>query len=352
MSFSVVKDGIIPGNGLDSSGKQTFIRKMGVTYEEGDTVVDLQESNFFPSVGSVHPTYTQWTLESISTPIVNDVPREMWFDCTYSRGGNSEKKEKDTPPWELGPQEFQTNTFDIMIPVKRIFKPRDIGGDGEWHDYTNSAGAPLLREMPVPVKQISFVMNYKHRKGRPPESVEKYTYNSKKETVCNEKIEPYCGKMLPTSSTLHTVYENDGKTIKWQYDSVRYTIQINGNTWKISDLNVGTYCIWEKNTDTKYKGPVYKFPDWKEGDITTASPTFGSMEQLIETRKKYLAADANNKSSDFPWDEFTEPVPLNDDGTLDLKALLNKDGKAEYKRIEGFDSEGESWNKYDLPSKI
>lgn len=356
MSFSIVKDDIVPGNGLDSSGKQTFIRKMGVAYEEGDTVVDLQESNFFPSVGSVHPTYTQWTLESIATPEVVSDPKEIWYDCTYSRGGNSggggSSDSKNTPPWDLGPQEFQSNTFDIMIPVKRIFKPRDIGGDGEWHDYTNSAGAPLLREMPVPVKQIAFVMNYKHREGRSPESVEKYTYNSKAEKVCNETIEPYCGKLLPTSSTLHTVYENDGKTIKWQYDSVRYTIQVNGMTWKISDLNVGTYCVWTNSKGEKYKGPVYKYPNWTSGDIATASPTFGSMEQLIAMRKKYLAANQNNKTSDFPWDEFTEPVPLNDDGTLDLKSLLNKDGNAQYKRIEGFDMEGESWNKYDLPSKI
>ena len=351
MAFVIVKDDIVPGNGTDSSGKQSFIRKVAVTYDpQRDTVVDLQESSFFPEVGSVHPTYTQWTLESISTPILNDNPAEIWFDCTYTRNILTPAKPKDTPPWELGVQDFQTNTFDIMVPVKRIFKPREFGGDGQWHDYTNSAGAPLLREMPVPVEQITFTMNYRHREGKDPEQVRTYSYNAKKEKVCNRPIDPYCGKLLPTSSSLHTVYDNDGKTVKWQYDAVRYTIQIHGLTWKISDLNVGTYCVWENSKGEKYKGPVYKFPDWKGGDITTAKPTFGSMEQLIATRKRYLDADrANHKSSDFPWDEFTESVPLDGNGGLYLDALLN--GK-EYLKVEGFEREGESWSKYDLPEKV
>jgi hypothetical protein len=377
MSFALLKDDI-QFDGMDSSGKKTATRIMAFSCSANDGALDLAESPVMPSRGDVHPDYTLWTVDSIEPFEYSDVlslgsysgPGYM-ARVKYTYGGTdvgagalSGKK-----PWELGATNFQTGTYEKEVPLKRIFQPKKIAvgkkedgtiiyGTGKWVDYKNSAGFRKLGKDTVTVLRISFTLNYKHQKGVILPAPTDYSFNANAEKICNFVIPPYAGKLMPFSTQIHTVYDNSGKNVKYEYESANITLEIMQEaTWIDEMLNTGTICLWEQTINGKkvmVPGAVYKYREISTynantfyDDILKAKPKFGSLEMMIAQRHKFV--EAKGPTDKFPYEEFTEEVPQKTDGTLYEEALL--DPNKDYLTKGGFTRAGVSWKKYNLPEK-
>lgn len=379
MSFALLKDDI-RFEGMDSSGKKTATRIMAFSCAAGDGALDLAENPVLPSRGDVHPDYTLWTVDSIEPFEYSDVlslgsyygPGYM-ARVKYTYGGTdvgagalSGKK-----PWELGATNFHKSTYEKEVPLKRIFQPNKIAvgtkedgtiiyGTGKWVDYKNSAGFRKLGKDTVSVLRIGFTLNYKHQKGVILPAPTDFLFNANAEKVCNFVIPPYAGKLMPFTTQLHTVYDNSGKNVKYEYESAEITIEIMQDlTWIDEFLNTGTICLWEQTIDGKkvmVPGAVYKYREIstynKETfptDVLKAKIKFGSLEMMIAQRQKFIKSAGAENASYFPYEEFTEEVPQKTDGTLYEEALL--DPNKDYLKKGGFTRKGASWKKYNLPEK-
>lgn len=356
MAFSLVKDDIRSGDGQDSSGKQTFTRSMGFTFDPArDTVVDLMQSNFYPQAGSVHPIYTQWTLDNVSAIDVVRSPEgrdEMWLTGKYVRGGRSggASQQKDVPPWKLGAQNFQSAVEQQQTKqVLQLFSK----DQNKWIPYVNTAGCRLIRMRNETIRVISFDMNYEYKgKLRVKNAWERLNGDSVK--VCSVSIPAYCGKLMPMSSSLHTVYENDGKTVKWKYETVHVTIKINQHTWIIEDLNVGRLAKFpvEEGGDQTMLAPIFQYTPWLSKDPAANAkikPRFGSIDNVVAAQKAYETA-TGDKSTKIPFSQVDEDLPLNKNGGIYQEAINDPENNP-YLTISGYETEGESWNKYDLPKE-
>lgn len=351
--FQLIRDGIKSADGQDSSGKQTFTRSLGYTYDpDVDTVVDLLESNLYPEPGGVHPVYTQWTLESVSSvnTVVSNGAHEMWFTCKYSRRGNksSAANKKDVPPWELGAQNFRSVYEKYQSKqVKKLYIPEKK----KWVPYVNGAGCPLVRTIEEEIRVISFDVHKRYRGKFAPKAA-KELYNPEDYRVCGIPIPAYCGKLMPMTSDLHTVYENDGKTVKWQYETVHYTIKINNDTWKVSDLNVGRLAMFPTGADGKLElGPIFQYTPWESSNPTENAnirPTFGSISEVMAAQSTYERRGGKGK---IPYTQFDEDLPLRENGTLYTEAIEDPINYP-YLTIEGMVKEGTSWNGLGIPKEI
>jgi hypothetical protein len=331
---------------------------MGFSYDPAvDTVVDLMQSNFYPQVGSVHPTYTQWTLDSVSAVDVVKGPDgrdEMWITAKYSRGGRTGggfANKKDVPPWELGPQNFQSTTEQQQTKqVLKLYDPKK-----GWIPYVNTAGCRLIRMRNETIRIISFDVNYEY-KGKLHLKNSAERLNSDNETVCSVSIPAYCGKLMPMSSTLHTVYENDGETVKWKYETVHVTIRINQDTWIIEDLNVGRLAKFantaEEGNSQFILGPIFQYTPWTSTDPAVNAkvrPKFGSIDDVVIAQQAYERATGDKKTK-IPFSQCDEDLPLNEHGGIYEEAIKDPVNNP-YLTIKGYETEGVSWKQYDLPKE-
>lgn len=333
--------------GIDSSGKRTATRSMVFGYASGDDTMDLAESSLLPKVGDVHPSYTAWTVQSVGEPSWSDSPRIFSVNVTYSMGGSSgggSVSSKGKKPWELGPQNFQSSTYEIEEPLLQLWDK----DKSSYIPLVNTAGDRILATVPKTVQRITFQLHYKHTEGSTKKQNTNYSYNSSSETVCNITIPPYAGKLLPFSTTLHTIYKENGE-VDYQYETAEITIDIrNGDTWLLKYLNVGTQAIWGSG-ETSFKGAAYRYHELTSSSATPTESNMeiGSLEDALAAKKVYT--DAGGKAGNFPIEEITEPFPLDSSGGFDETAYSSG---GEYVTVSGYPKQGESWNKFDLPKSI
>lgn len=330
--------------GSKDSGKK-FVRTLFFHHDPDDTMVDCINSSVMPDYNDCHPVYTAFYVTDIGDVQVHS-DSEWYVEVTYSNKIEAiDKISKETEPWNLPPQNVSITTFDKEIPMKMYWNLKRK----KFEPLLNSAGVPITATKTVTVGTLSFTMNVKKKSSLPVLNYS-YTYNAETETVCNIKIPPLCGKLLPFGAKLHTVTDsNTGKT-KYEYYSIDVTIQYilptgdEGNeSWAFAMLDVGTLC---RDKDGNL-GAIYKFRKARnKNELSTAPVVYGSIDELIIQRSTWN----NGDMASFPYEEITELMPLND-GKLYMEAILSTDGSVPYGKIEGLDSEPASWSKYNLPKK-
>lgn len=342
--------------GVGSDGKRTATRHMVFGYNSGDDTMDLAESSLLPDVGDLHPQYAAWSVSSIGEPKWTDSPKQFSIDVQYSMGvragggsfGVSGTGSKGKKPWELGPQNYQETTYDIEEPLFTLYDPQT----GVTSELKNSAGDQIIATTQKTVRRITFQVHYKHKEGKMAAHNDDYSYNSESVTICNITIPPYAGKLMPFATSLHTVYKSDG-SVDYEYETAEITIDIRmKDTWKREFLDVGLQARFSDFVEDAgaidAKGAVFRFYNLsKKDDLPSKSNMhYGLIENVVAARKAYI--DAGGKGADFPYEELTEPFPLDVAGWIDIDAMTT----GEYRTISGYDREGESWSKFNLPKKI
>ena len=362
-------------NGMNSGGNKTATRTMIFSYDDGDSSMDLAMSPLVPQAGDIHPDYNRFRVESYDAPIRSDAPqKEFMIHVRYGYDTSiSGSVSADAKPWELGPQNYQESTYEIQVPVKKLWQPKDltigyrsdgtpVKGSGKWIDCRNTAGSPLVLMDTKTVFRMSFTLNYKHKAGDTTKMHNDYSFNENEEQICNFKIPRYSAKMLPFSTSMHTVYASNGKDVKYEYDSVNVTIEVMMDySWIQYLLNVGTLALFPdpKDENRKIPGAVYKYKNITkfnkktiDEDYVKAETKFGPVEDVIRARAKFLKSAGEDNESEarnwFPFEEFTEQLPLLMDGTLDEEAIKDPVNNP-YTMLAGFTRKGRSWSVYNLP---
>lgn len=356
MAVAIIQDDT-KFTGIGSDGKRTAKRIMIFSYESGDDTMTLGESALLPSINDLHPTYTAWAVQDIGEPEFFDTPRRFKVEITYVLQTMPYSgvwfKSRNKKPWELGAQDFQQSTYDIERPLLTIFRPANMasytddayGAITGTIDLLNTAGDRIIATEQIPVKRLSFKLHYRHTSGSSAPVNDAYSYNSLQIKVCNITIPPYAGKLLPFTTTLNTVYKADGTTVDYQYDTAQITIDILiGDTWKKEFLNVGTQAVFADGS----KGALFRYHLLSgPNDMPSADNVeYGSWEDVVKQRQIYLGA--GGKGANFPYEEMTEPFPLDQDGAFDLAAFEDK----EYLKVRGYPKEGEDWSRFNFPQTI
>ncbi len=358
MAIRLIKDDT-EFEGMGSDGKRTATRHMVFSYDQGDTQMDLANSPLLPELNDVHPDYAGWRAESIGKPEYFDNPRRYIIDATYAYNSNITSSlsdyKKDAKPWDEPYSNIQISTYDKEISVQQWFD----GETDEPKPIENGAGDAIPMTDTVSMIRISFSKNYKSKKNKLKFDIPaSYSYNSSDIKIFGIEIKAYCGKLLPFTIDKHIVVDGSGKE-KYVYDTVNYTIEVAPYNedlklygWKKVFLNVGTRAKFENKDGVKHISRIYKYrylPSYNKAtyftDLANAKELYGSLEDLIAARKAFLDSSKEATSSMFPYEEITEPMPLNEDGTLDLDALISK----RYKTVSGYMKKGESWTRYNLP---
>lgn len=342
--IELTRDDITSASGGSKDSGKSFVRTLFLRHDPDDTMVDAINSVYMPKWNDCHPVYTAFFVTDIGdVEVFSDDTFKI--EVTYSnKVDSSEPVSAETEPWNLPPQDVNISTFDKEIAMTKYWDNDKM----KWRTLLNSAGVRISATKVVTVAQLSFTMNVK-KKSSVPQLNAAYLYNAYPETVCGIYIPKHCGKLLPFNATLHSVTDSSTGKIKYEYWSVAVTVQIilptgdEGNeNWSFSYLDVGTL-VRDKDGNL---GAIYKFRDaTKKEEVKTAKVIYGSIDELTIQRSKWDKSDIAN----FPYEEITEPMPLND-GKLYLEAM-NAQGDVPYGKITGFDSRPASWSKFDLPKR-
>lgn len=362
MAFAIIRDDIRSADGQDSSGKQTFTRSMSFSYDpEKDTVIDLMQSDLFPIPKSKHPIYNKWILDSVSAVNVvkgSDGRDEMWITAKYSRGnGLGSGNEEKVYPWDYGVQNFQDSYETSQnIPMTEIYNE----DEKDFVPFVNTAGSPLVHMKNAVIRTISFDKSFEVKGGRRYEKNEdKMIINSGDETVCGIPIPQYCGMLMPMTANLYKVFK--GKDLDYEYETVHFTIRINMSGWKLSFLNVGRLAKFPADNDNedgevRILSPIYQYTPWKSTDQESqvkTKPKFGSINDVIKAQNDFYvtAGGSANIGAKIPFSQVDEDMPLDENGGL-YQDAIDDPVKNPYLKIEGFESEPESWSKFDLPKGL
>lgn len=340
--------------GMDSSGVMTATRY--ITIPAGNMKqLDLAESNLIPQIGDAHPENARWTVYSIGGIQHADIPHEYRISVKYRRvsGGSSSISwdgKTETRPWDLGIINHRTGWSSVQVPLTELW-------DAETNTtipLVNGAGQviPCMTDRPVRVDtfQINFNTQKGHKELAPPG-----TLNCNEVNFFGRNVMPYAGKIVQMTSEQHVVYQNDGKTIKWEYETITFEVHtfIDGKTtWLLEFLNVGNMAMWPRKNDQGEDylelGRIYQYTPWKSKDMTVnakVKPQFGCIDDVIMAREKYKEV-TEDKTKEIPWSE-AEDIPLTAVGTVDEDAITSK----EYNKIKGYERQGVDWEQY-IPSDM
>ena len=341
--------------GEDNSGKKNATRYMVFSCDNGDSSMLLAESNLVPKRNDVHPVYTRWSVESVGAPVYDAADHRFMLKIKYKFGGDSgggnggTENISSVEPWLLGAQNVKITVFEKEKVIDQLWNP----DKNSWVSLINTAGNKLLLQGSEYVLQLSFTQNYKHTTGKWREMNSNISINDSDVKVCNLNIKKYSGLLKPFLPELHTVYENDGKTIKWEYESINYTIEVlTDSNWLKSVLNVGRLARFERKGElTVLPEPVFSYTPWKTADDTAnmqVKPVYGGITDVQAAQIEYQKVAPGKK---IPYSQIDEDLPLKEDGTLYLEAMENPDENP-YLKIEGFTVIPESWAKYGLPRSV
>ena len=354
MAITIQKSGIKYGSGsMTGKGVKTLVREIIFNAGEDDTEADLLLSPYYPKRGEALPGYPAFTLDSVSAASWADEPRCCRIEATYRtvEAGSAAMQSKGKKPWEIGPQNIRQSEFAVTVPLTQVYTR-----SGELVPFVNYAGLPFQGETEISGVQIEFSQTFEY-KGKSHKRNRKVEYNAEAIKLFGESIPPYCGKLMPTTSEIHSVYSDTG-TLEYEYETLNYCVQIFwGQEVKGTDGN-NVYSGWfqrvlQTSTLSRFEGELSA--NWKYVPFTSADPVeqattkpqFGSISDVIRANNEYHRI-TGDKTSNIPFEEFTEPLPLRKDGALSLLSIEDPQ-QYPYDELEYIATLGTDWKAYDLP---
>lgn len=349
----------------DSNGNTMLTR---VIQFEADSLEEIVKSNLVPQWRSRHPRLTNFYLSTGRTVKNGNKNRgiQALSTLTYVNSSSSVNFITDVDPWNLGAQNFHISYITMPRPLLWGYTR-----EGKAILNLNSAGTPILAESTEYIPVLNFTYCTKAKSNSEPVLNRKPIVNKDSVTVAGIPIAPMWGKLMPLSATLIQEYNSRGTRVQrsyWEYSAqilLREDYVTEGqplsdftkNGWGLAELDVGTMCRFKGPDGVLIERPqnIYRYTPWKSKEDMEKNipPKYGSLDDMIRAREEFASSsglDRQTALSNFPYEEVTEPMPLQKDGTLHEEAIVNPELHP-YNKIEIFDGEIGSWNAYNLPRK-
>lgn len=324
------------------------IREKGIS---ADSFADIINHKLLPEYGTRHPDFPQMRLISgqVSRSGNDGGKWQGWWRGTYSSKNSSDPSDKD--PWELDAHEYSAEPFAIEQPMIYGYDK-----NGKRHQLKNSAGCMLQRQHTIYGVRHSFLFCVKD-KGSRPRFNQNALVNSSTVKIAGETFEAYTALLTPPSVSLRVEY-NDSGSVKRSYWEVQVEIRQHPRSWETETLNVGTMA---KFPDSDIPEAIYKYTPWtsKEPDKNfNVKPVYGSIRDVAKAKHTYGKAVSGGAQNDqywqaykeLPWEEVTEPLPLDLSGRIYTDAMIDP-VKNEYYVVALFDTEVGSFSQYSFPRK-
>ena len=326
------------GASVDSSGAVSFSH---VIQFEGDSLMEIVSSSLLPQRGSRHPQNTAFFLDSLEVQPNGNKGRRVQALATLNYSNSTElTRYYGGDPWDLGAQNVTETTQEAQIAF--------ISG---WDEHgneianVNSAGCRILSETTEPIIVLSFTYNLEAFDRREPKIAREAIINSNTVRVAGRKIPAKTGKLLPMEASYIAEYGAENELTR-EYWDVKATIQIKSSGWAREELDVGTMAFFRDGAGNLLRIPknIYRYTPWmskESSDKLRTVPKFGSIDDVIAAQEKYAELfDTDEEKQDakkeLPFEEITEPMPLNEDGTLFMGAIDTVIG---------------SWSAFDMPEE-
>lgn len=353
------KSGIKLGSGqTDTNGLKTIVREMIFSYDDGDTDADLLSSEYYPLRNSSLPDYPAFKLESIGTPEWSEVPQHIRVEATYKTRSSLDQTSgsgADVKPWDLGATglriTFRTEEASIIY---------GFDYNGEIIELRNYAGCLFDVTATRVNHTIEFSKSYKYT-GR--SNIRNYdiVYNQGAVRLFGISYPDATLKMYPPSSEVFTEYDENGE-IDYQYETLNYVIEVNYGSlnkrtqkwsgWYKNIPQVGTLALFEVNGE-RTLGAIFKYFPYTSADESAQAavqPLFGGIQDVLKANARYQKLIGDD-TKNIPFEEFTEPMPLNEDGSLWQEAI--KDPKNNpYKVLQYIDRKPVSFSGFNLPKNL
>lgn len=340
------------GASVDSSGAVSFSH---VIQFEGDSLMEIVSSTLLPQRGSRHPQNTAFFLDSLEVQPNGNKGRRVQALATLNYSNSTElTRYYGGDPWDLGAQNVTETTQEAQIAF--------ISG---WDEHgneianVNSAGCRILSETTEPIIVLSFSYNLEAFDRREPKIAREAIINSSTVRVAGRKIPAKTGKLLPMEANYVPEYGAENELIR-EYWDVKATIQIKASGWAREELDVGTMAFFRSGSGELLRIPknIYRYTPWtskESSDKLRTVPKFGSIDDVIAAQENYAELfetdeEKQNAKNELPFEEITEPMPLNADGTLFMEAIAGPMVNPYNKKII-FDTVIGSWSAFDMPEE-
>ncbi|OQA85345.1 MAG: hypothetical protein BWY31_01981 [Lentisphaerae bacterium ADurb.Bin242] len=341
MAIRIKQDVIHTRAQTDSDGRTTVTRKIVYEGDVDDTILNVTTSPLYPQLDSALSQNANFFLDTIELEHQGTTPNLFEANATYKTSNSSTKLRKDQKPWDLGIIDWDINFQDVPIPYTHGYDEK-----GNWVQNLNSAGSPIVADTTVSMPIITFSFNVKSAK---PVLYNTVPVLNKNEVLLNKYTIPkYCGKLMPVGVKEIKVYKNDG-TLDYEYYHCSVTILVMFKTWEDMFLDVGTLAIYMVDGKPA-KGAIFKYTPWvkkePEEQIKTV-PKFGSIDEVVKAKNIYEKVEKGGFSK-LPWEEVTEPMPLNKDGTIFTDAITKPETNP-YNTVNRYPCKPVSWTAYGFP---
>jgi hypothetical protein len=217
-----------------SDGNATITRRIYfVADSRNEDAADVMALECFPKKYSAHPRHPAYKYYgNASIQPLSDSSMTWYADLEYTAENtnsvdmNGNEVTKDTPPWELFPDNYNISYPEVTIPFTAAYDENGNIYDRDGKTLIpvqNSAGSPLK----VETVRFNFKMSFQF-------AVKKWdlsnsfnfgnTINARSERICGIVFPAGKALMLPIEATPVTVFEEDTNKLKWEYWNINVTI--------------------------------------------------------------------------------------------------------------------------------
>lgn len=223
-----------------SEGEATIKRRIIFEADNIDEdAADIMSLAVFPQKNSSHPRHPNFIYRGNCTiSPVSDRSKHWIAELDYINS-NSNKKDQDgntvtedTQPWKLLPESVSIAPEEETVPFVAGYSDRGnlFDESGNFlHPVTNSAGDPIKAEKVSLNRVLSFSYSLKANAWQPEFSMYQGSINSSAIKIAGYSIPAKTAIIQSLSPEFITVYDDDGRSVKWQYWKIAVSIRIDEN---------------------------------------------------------------------------------------------------------------------------
>ena len=327
----------------------------------GKSIEEMYQANLFPPYRSSHPENPAFRLTDSNISTIGNEGREIQalWEGTYQTGTSTFPTTSTTKdPWDYGAMNFSSGTFTEQEALHGVTVYNETLKEKEyvWR-VCNSAGSPIEATSDRYYREYSFVY-YRKSKRTPLVNVTPLL-NERKVTIAGEEFERGTVLLMPMTPTKIIDFDDNGRSEReyWEISVTLRVKKISGANygWLRPLLNVGTLAIPPgKKRGEVAPAPIYRYIPWKSRDSEDqlrTTPQYGSIAEVIAAKRRYAELGANDEEkrqlfNDLPYEEMTEPMPLDEDGHVDILALNHN---TQYNKIIVGEYSFSDFSHFDLP---